>query len=65
MTRSHHYYQDDSRIRVPDPESLSPEQVDELYCRIKAVIDIHMDFPDQRFWETVWQALAEMGLVQE
>ena len=51
--------------RFPNPASLTPEQVDELYRRIKHILDIHMDFPDQGIEEYAWQSLETMGLISE
>ena len=53
------------RYQFPDPASLSSEQVDELYRRIKHILDIHMDFPDQGIEEYAWQSLETMGLINK
>ena len=57
----HHGY----HYRFPDPTSLTSKQVDELYRRIKHILDIHMDFPDQGIEEYAWQSLETMGLIGE
>ena len=63
MRRLHEYYKGDSRYDFPDPATLSSAQVDELYGRIKHILDIHMDFPDQGIEEYAWQSLTAMGLI--
>ena len=61
----HEYYRGDLRYDFPDPAALSSEQVDELYRRIKHILDIHMDFPDRGIEEYAWQSLTAMGLIAE
>ena len=69
MEQTHRYYQNsDDRgfhYQFPDPASLSPDQVDELYRRIKHDLDINFDFPDQGILESAWQAMTEMDLITE
>ncbi len=69
MEGLHRYYSDGGchgyHYRFPDPASLTSEQVDELYRRIKHILDIHMDFPDQGIEEYAWQSLETMGLISE
>ena len=69
MDGLHRYYRNGGNggyhYQFPDPGSLSSEQVDELYRRIKHILDIHMDFPDQGIEEYAWQSLTEMGLITE
>lgn len=63
MRGLHEYHRDEPIYCFPDPATLSSEQVDELYRRIKHILDIHMDFPDQGIEEYAWQSLAAMGLI--
>ena len=63
MEGMHEEYQDGRFYQFPDPASLSSEQVDELYRRIKHILDIHMDFPDQGIEEYAWQSLETMDLI--
>ena len=63
MRGMHEYYRGHPRYDFPDPATLSREQVDELYRRIKHILDIHMDFPDQGIEEYAWQSLTAMGLI--
>ena len=69
MEGLHRYYANGGnggyRYHFPDPASLTPEQVEELYRRVKHILDIHMDFPDQRIEEYAWQSMEEMGLISE
>ena len=69
MAGLHRYYANGGnggyRYNFPDPASLTPEQADELYRRIKHILDIHMDFPDQGIQEYAWQSMEAMGLISE
>ena len=69
LEQTYRYYRNDDdpgyHLQFPDPASLTPDQVDELYRRIKHDLDINFDFPDQGILETAWQALTEMGLIKE
>ena len=51
--------------QFPDPTSLTPEQVEELYRRIKYRLDIHVDFPDQGIEAYAWPSLEVMGIISE
>ena len=67
MQRLHHHYSNGGspgyNYEFPDPASLTPDQVDGLYRRIKHDLDINFDFPDQGILESAWQAMTKMGLI--
>ena len=55
-------FQDGDYYRFPNPEEITPEQLEELYRRLGPMIDVS-DGPLPAVHSFVWMLLEDMGLI--
>ena len=64
MAGMHEEYQDGRCYEFPDPASLTPEQVNDLYQRLNRLVE-NSDGPKDDMREFVWMLLEDMGLIRD
>ena len=60
----HGEYQDVALYEFPDPATLTPEQVEELYQRLNRLVE-NSDGPRDDMREFAWYLLHDMGLIRD